>query len=111
MIPYVFPFVDKMKKYIAEGDYQKAFEQLVNNHSIEAEICRYFLLNYIVYSLYATKEVGYEITAADDVMATDFIVNAKSLFTLPFNKQRVLASDVIIKVKTSMSFTITGVRH
>ena len=35
-----------------------------------------------------------------------FIVNAKSLFTLPFNKQRVLASDVIIKVKTSMSFTI-----
>lgn len=27
--------------------------------------------NYIVYSLYATKEVGYDITAADDVMATE----------------------------------------
>lgn len=72
VIPYVFPFADKMKKYIAEGDYQKAFERLVNNHSIEAEICRYFLLNYIVYSLYATREVGYTIEAADDVMATGF---------------------------------------
>lgn len=69
---YVFPFADKMKKYIAEGDYQKAFDRLVNNRSIEAEICRHFLLNYIVYSLYATKEVGYTIEAADDVMATGF---------------------------------------
>lgn len=72
VIPYVFPFADKMKKYISEGDYQKAFEGLVNNHSLEAEICRYFLLNYIVYSLYATKEVGYTIEAADDVMAAGF---------------------------------------
>ena len=61
VIPYVFSFADKMKKYIAEGDNQKAFERLVLNHSLEAEICRYFLLNYIVYSLYATKEVGYTI--------------------------------------------------
>ena len=58
VIPYVFPFADKMKKYISEGDYQKAFDRLVNNHSLEAEICRYFLLNYMVYSLYATKEIG-----------------------------------------------------
>lgn len=72
VIPYVFPFADKMKKYFAEGDYQKAFERLVHNNSLEAEICRYFLLNYIVYSLYATKEVGYTIEAADDVMATGF---------------------------------------
>lgn len=72
VIPYVFPFADQMKNYIAEGDYQKAFEQMVNNHSLEAEICRYFLLDYIVYSLYATKEVGYTIEAADDVMATGF---------------------------------------
>lgn len=70
--PYVFPFADKMKKCIAEGDYQKAFDRLVNNQSLEAEICRHFLLNYIVYSLYATKEVGYTIEAADDVMATGF---------------------------------------
>lgn len=72
VIPYVFPFADKMKKYLAEGDYQKAIERLVNNHSLEAEICRYFVLNYIVYSLYAAKEVGYTLEAADDVMATGF---------------------------------------
>ncbi len=72
VIPYVFPFSDKMKKYIAEGDYQKAFERLVNNHSLETDIYRHFLLSYIVYSLYATKEVGYGITAEDDVMSTGF---------------------------------------
>ena len=70
--PYVFPFADEMKKCIAEGDYRKAFDKLVNNQSLEAEICRHFLLNYIVYSLYASKEVGYTIEAADDVMATGF---------------------------------------
>ena len=72
VIPYVFPFADKMKKYIAEGDYAKAFDRLLNNHSQEAEICRHFLLSYIVYSLYATSEVGYTVEAADDVMATGF---------------------------------------
>lgn len=72
VIPYVFPFADKMKRKIAEGDYVKAFECLVNNHSQEAEICLSFLLKYIVYSLYATEEVGYTIDAADDVMATGF---------------------------------------
>jgi len=72
VIPYVFPFAENMKTYLAEGDYQKAFEHLVNYHSLEAKICRYFLLNYIVYSLYATKEVGDTIEAADDVMATGF---------------------------------------
>ena len=72
VIPYVFPFADKMKRWIAEGDYVKAFDLLVNNHSQEAEICLSFLLKYIVYSLYATKEVGYKIEAADDVMATGF---------------------------------------
>ena len=72
VIPYVFPFADQMKKNLAEGDYQKAFRKLINNHSLEAEICRHFLLNYIVYSLYAAKEVGYTIEAADDVMATGF---------------------------------------
>ena len=72
VIPYVFPFANKMKKYIKEGDYAKAFERLVNNHSQEAEICLSFLLKYIVYSLYATEEVGYNIEAADDVMATGF---------------------------------------
>jgi 3-hydroxyacyl-CoA dehydrogenase len=61
-----------MKRRIAEGDYYKAFDRLVNNHSQEAEICLSFLLKYIVYSLYTAKEVGYDIPSADDVMATGF---------------------------------------
>lgn len=71
-ISYVFPFADKMKKYIANGDYKMAFEALVGNHSQEAEICLGFLLKYIVYSLYAALEVGYSLEGADDVMATGF---------------------------------------
>lgn len=72
VIPYVFPFADKMKKCIAEGDYWQAFEQLVKNHSEEAEICRHFLLSYIIYSLYVAKEVGYTIDSSDDAMVTGF---------------------------------------
>lgn len=71
-IPYVFPFADMMKKYIKEGDYIKAFRQLVNNRSLEAEICLSFLLKYIIYSFYTANEVGYSVTAADDVMAAGF---------------------------------------
>ena len=72
VMPYVFPFAEKMKRCIAEGDYREAVVQLIGNHSQEAEICRHFLLNYIVYALYAAREVGYAIDAADDVMATGF---------------------------------------
>lgn len=117
VIPYVFPFADKMKKYIAEGDYRKAFERLINNHSQEAEICRHFLLNYIVYSLYATKEVGYTIEAADDVMATGFnwcpplamyqalsmIVDVPSLIreTLPDVCNKINIEELLAEVKPS----------
>lgn len=71
-IDYVFPFADKMKKRISNGDYAEAFAELINNHSQEAEICLSFLLKYIVYSLFAAKEVGFSVHAADDVMATGF---------------------------------------
>lgn len=69
---YVFPFAEKMKANLNNGDYEKAFSQLVNNKSLEATICMEFLLKYILYSLSATEEVGYKISSADDVMATGF---------------------------------------
>lgn len=72
VIPYVFPFVDQMKKHLSEGDYRKAFGTLLDNSSLEAGICRTFLLEYIIYSLNATNEVGFSAEAADDVMATGF---------------------------------------
>lgn len=71
-IQYVFPFAEKMKKYIAEGDYEKAFLVLINNHSVEAEFCTSFLLKYIIYSLYVTESVGETPESADDVMAAGF---------------------------------------
>ena len=69
---YTFPYAEKMKKHFFNGNYQSAFEQLINNHSLEAEICLSFLLKYIIYSLYTADEVGNSIEAADDVMATGF---------------------------------------
>ena len=69
---YVCPFADQMKKMLAEGDYAKAFEILVSNRSLEAEISLSFLLKYIVYSLYSAIEVGDTVEAADDVMSTGF---------------------------------------
>jgi len=69
---YVFPFAEGMKKHIKVGDYKNAFEVLVNNRSQEAEICLYFLLNYIVYSLVTIEKVAYDIHAADAAMATGF---------------------------------------
>lgn len=117
VIPYVFPFADKMKKYIAEGDYQRAFESLLNNQSLEAEICRYFLLNYIVYSLYARREVGYTIEAADDVMAAGFkwcppfamyqalstVADVPALIreNLPDVCKRINIDELLVEMKTS----------
>ena len=72
VLPYTFPFADKMKKHFYSGNYQLSFDRLVNNHSLEAEICLSFLLKYILYSLYSAEEVGYSVEAADDVMAAGF---------------------------------------
>lgn len=69
---YVFPFAEKIKTNLKNGEYDKAFSHLVNNKSLEATICLEFLLKYIIYSLSATEEVGYKISSADDVMATGF---------------------------------------
>ncbi len=72
VLPYAFPFAEKMKMQISEGDYEEALKSLVYNHSQEAQICLSFLLRYIVYSLFAAKEIGDQIESADDVMATGF---------------------------------------
>ena len=72
VLPYTFPFADKMKKHFYSGNYQTAFDRLVYNRSQEAEICLSFLLKYILYSLYAADQVGYSAESADDVMATGF---------------------------------------
>ena len=72
VMKYTFSFVESIVSHLKEGDYQQACEVLKKNHSQEAEICLYFLLKYILYSLAATEQVGYDIHSADDVMASGF---------------------------------------
>ncbi len=72
VIQYRFPFALKMKECLRVGDYDRAFEELVNNKSQEADISLRFLLRYLVYSLYTAEHVGYDLSVADDVMASGF---------------------------------------
>ena len=69
---YDFSFVEAMNQRISEGDIEAAFKLLAEDASQEADICRDFLSSYIRYGLFASKEVGYDIHAADDVMAAGF---------------------------------------
>jgi 3-hydroxyacyl-CoA dehydrogenase len=69
---YSFPFAENIIDSLKVGDYTTAFETLINNHSIEAELCLELLLKYVVYSLNAAHIVGDGIHSADDVMATGF---------------------------------------
>ena len=72
IMQYRFPFVEDMVTAFKTGDYSQAFQTLEENHSQEAELCCKFLLKYVLYSLTAAQEVGYNIHSADDVMATGF---------------------------------------
>ena len=72
VIKYIFPFAVKMKEFIKNGDYDSAILELINNRSLEANICIDFILNYIIYSLHIAELVGYDLRVADDVMATGF---------------------------------------
>lgn len=72
MMKYTFPFAETMMESLKDGDYNRAFHILKTNRSREAEICLYFLLKYVLYSLTATELVGYDVHSADDVMAAGF---------------------------------------
>lgn len=69
---YKFEFINKMVAYEKEGRYKEALELLASSNEQSAEICRTLLAEYIMYSLYVNKEVGYTIHDADDAMATGF---------------------------------------
>lgn len=69
---YVFSFSEEMISNLKIGEYSAAMKALVENHSLEATLCCELLLKYIVYSLNTAKELGCQMKAADDVMATGF---------------------------------------
>ncbi|QHQ60700.1 3-hydroxyacyl-CoA dehydrogenase family protein [Anaerocolumna sedimenticola] len=69
---YSFPFVENMILSLMNGEYAIAFSILINNHSIEAELCLEFLIKYVLYSLNSAIFVADDFQAADDVMANGF---------------------------------------
>lgn len=71
-IKYSFYFVEKMVAAIKESKYDEAIEILLNNDSEEARICSYFLIKYVVYSVFVANEIADSIQDADTVMAFGF---------------------------------------
>lgn len=69
---YTFSFAETMVEYLRVGDYRSAMNELLDNKSVEAEICCRFLLDYVLYSAYVSEEVAENVHAADDAMATGF---------------------------------------
>ena len=69
---YKFPFAEKMKAYLQNGDYQLAFDALREDNSQEAMICKDLLKRYVDYSLFVGKEVCDDMSGIDDAMATGF---------------------------------------
>lgn len=71
-VNYAFPFAERMKAYLKNGDYALAMQVLREDRSQEAIICLQFLLKYILYSLDTAEKLGNTYQAADDVMAAGF---------------------------------------
>ena len=69
---YKFDFAERMKSHLQNGDYELAFDSLMQDQSPEAEICKKLLKRYIDYSIFVGKEVCDDISSADDAMATGF---------------------------------------
>ena len=69
---YEISFINEMKKNIKVGNYEDAFDILLNDDSKEAIICKEMILKYIVYSLYVSNLVTDNIYFCDDAMANGF---------------------------------------
>ena len=69
---YQFYFSNEMIKNIRVGKYENAINVLLDDESHEAIICKKMILKYVIYSIYITKDVAYDINACDDAMATGF---------------------------------------
>lgn len=69
---YNISFANKMNSFLANGDYDLAFDVLKNDNSEEADICREFLKAYINYSIFVGKETCADVKSVDDAMATGF---------------------------------------
>ncbi len=69
---YNVPFASSMVKNFSDGLYGEAIARLLEDCSEEGEICKKFMVEYVVYSLHINREVGYTVYDADDTMAAGF---------------------------------------
>lgn len=69
---FKFDLINEVKEYLKNGDYELAFSLIKNDKSKEAEICRFFLKDYVDYSKFVAEEVGCTIFDADIAMAYGF---------------------------------------
>ena len=69
---YHLYFAEKMREFIQESRYLEAYELLRNSQEKEAEICKEFLVDYVLYSVIINETVGESRYAADDAMAYGF---------------------------------------
>lgn len=72
VLQYHFPFSEQMISMLANGDYLEAMQVLISNHATEAQICLYFLIKYITYSINIAMSVSDSLHDADTVMAAGF---------------------------------------
>lgn len=69
---FCFPFKNDLIDGLRTGDYDRAFNGLLKNQSTEACLCVEFLLKYVLYALFAAREVNGSCHDADAVMAAGF---------------------------------------
>ncbi len=69
---YNIKFINKVIEQLRVGEYKNSINVIMKDNSIEAEICRKMLIDYIIYSYVASKEVGYNLIDADTAMAEGF---------------------------------------
>lgn len=69
---YSFHFSNLIANFIQNGHYKEAAEILKTNDSLEEKICLELMLEYVLYSLKVTNQVGENQHSADVAMATGF---------------------------------------
>ena len=69
---YYVEDIEKINNYFAKGQYELGIEIIKNSKAEEIEICREFLISYILYSLYVAKQTAENIEDCDIAMAEGF---------------------------------------
>lgn len=69
---YSISFIDKVIDRFKVGDYKDGIRIILEDNSKEANICKEFLINYILYSIKISKVIANKTTDCDIAMAEGF---------------------------------------